>query len=67
MVEDYTGIDISDSVRPYIRKAFFRYSAARLPFNDNEFDAIWTIHVLEHIPGPEAVLTEMRRVIKPGG
>jgi SAM-dependent methyltransferase len=67
MVEDYTGIDISDSVRPYIHKSFFQCSATQLPFSDNEYDAIWTIHVLEHIPDPEKVLIEIRRVIKPGG
>jgi ubiquinone/menaquinone biosynthesis C-methylase UbiE len=67
MVENYTGIDILDSVGPYIYKSFYQDSATQLPFNDNEFDAIWTIYTLEHIPGFEKALTEIRRFIKPGG
>jgi ubiquinone/menaquinone biosynthesis C-methylase UbiE len=38
-----------------------------MPFPDNSSDAIWTVWVLEHIPEPEAALSEMRRVLKPGG
>jgi SAM-dependent methyltransferase len=67
MVEDYTGIDLAESVRPYIHKPFYQSSATKLPFEDNEFDAIWTIAVLEHVPNPEEAFWEMRRVLKPGG
>jgi ubiquinone/menaquinone biosynthesis C-methylase UbiE len=38
-----------------------------LPFDDNEFDVIWTIAVLEHVPDPEKALLEMRRVLKHHG
>jgi len=31
------------------------------------FDAIWTITVIEHVPEPEKALSEIRRVLKPGG
>lgn len=38
-----------------------------MPFRDSEFDALWSVWVLEHIPNPEAALREIRRVIKPNG
>jgi SAM-dependent methyltransferase len=38
-----------------------------LPFADETFDAIFSNDVLCHIPGRPALLTEMYRVLKPGG
>jgi len=67
LVADYTGTDLADAVRPYLRKPFYQASVTRLPFDDNEFDAIWTVDMLEHVPEPEQALKEMRRVLKSGG
>jgi ubiquinone/menaquinone biosynthesis C-methylase UbiE len=67
LVVDYTGIDLSDSVRPFLRKPFIQGSASAIPLPDSVFDAAWTIYVLEHVPEPEAALLEMRRILKPGG
>jgi SAM-dependent methyltransferase len=41
--------------------------AARLPFADGAFDALLIRDLLHHVPAPEAVLAEARRVLKPGG
>ena len=67
VVDDYTGLDISPTARRYFHKPFVAASATAMPFKDGEFDAIWSIWVLEHIPNPESALREMRRVVKPGG
>jgi SAM-dependent methyltransferase len=67
MVNDYTGLDISANVRRFYHKAFVQGSATEMPFEDNSFDAIWSIWVLEHVPNPEQMLVEVRRVLKPGG
>ena len=67
VVADYVGLDISSQVRAHFHKPFVQASATQMPFPDGAFDAIWTINVLEHVPGPEQALTEMRRVLKDGG
>ncbi len=46
---------------------FVRGSGLQLPFDDATFDKVICAEVLEHIPDYEAVLDEIRRVLKPGG
>lgn len=67
MADDYTGLDISLSVRRYYHKKFVLGSATSLPFPDNSFDGAWSIWVLEHVPNPEQALTELRRVMRDNG
>jgi SAM-dependent methyltransferase len=67
IVEDYTGLDISPTARQFFHKPFVEASATQMPFPDDSFDGLWSIWVLEHIPNPEKALSEMRRVVKPGG
>ena len=47
--------------------AFSQDSATELSFADGEFDAIASIQVLEYIDNVDGALSEIRRVIKPGG
>ena len=42
-------------------------TATRLPFADSTYDGLLCIEVIEHIPGLEAALSEIARVLKPGG
>jgi len=42
-------------------------SGLRLPFADASFDKVICAEVLEHIPDYQAVLLEIKRVLKPGG
>lgn len=38
-----------------------------LPFEDNSFDIVFCNHVLEHIPDDAKAMSELYRVMKPGG
>lgn len=41
--------------------------AQRLPFPDDTFDAVSCLEALEFMPSPRRTLTEMARVLRPGG
>lgn len=42
-------------------------STSRVEADDESFDSISCIHVLEHVPTPSAVIDEFVRLLKPGG
>ena len=44
-----------------------RADGFRLPFEDNTFDMVTSSEVIEHVPDPSAYLSEIHRVLKPGG
>ena len=44
-----------------------RCDVSRLPIASTTADGIVAQHVIEHFPNPVSVLTEWRRVLKPGG
>jgi ubiquinone/menaquinone biosynthesis C-methylase UbiE len=49
------------------RVEFHEGSALRLPFPDRSFDAVVCVTVLSHVPGGEAAIPELVRVLRPGG
>jgi SAM-dependent methyltransferase len=67
VIDDYTGLDISATARAAYHKPFVQADARAMPFRDGEFDVLWTLKMLEHVPNPKQVLREMRRVLKPNG
>ncbi len=38
-----------------------------LPYEDNSFDVVLSVGVLEHVPNDQASLAEIERVLRPGG
>ncbi len=68
---DWTGVDVN----PFAARLAQERSgapvvvaeAARLPFDDQAFDGVTALDVLEHIQDDAAALREIRRVLRPGG
>jgi SAM-dependent methyltransferase len=42
-------------------------SSEALPFGSGEFDLVYSVAALEHVPDPAGTVAEMRRVLAPGG
>ena len=42
-------------------------STGEIPFEDNSFDLVSAVWVLEHVQEPETFLNEIKRIIRPGG
>jgi predicted SAM-dependent methyltransferase len=58
---DYTTTDLNSPL------ADIKADICELPFEDNTYDVIFCNHVLEHIPEDTKAMTELYRVMKPGG
>jgi ubiquinone/menaquinone biosynthesis C-methylase UbiE len=62
------GVDLTEEPRANRNvDAAARADLARLPFRDASFDIVISSHVAEHLTRPEAVFSELARVLKPGG
>jgi SAM-dependent methyltransferase len=53
------------AANPSVR--YVRGDAHQLNFADERFDLVYARYLLEHVPAPELVLSEMRRVVRVGG
>ncbi len=47
--------------------ADFKCDIQNLPFKENEYDVVICNHVLEHVPDDKKAMSEILRVLKPGG
>jgi ubiquinone/menaquinone biosynthesis C-methylase UbiE len=72
------GIDLSDGMLAMAREKtlrkglqgqieFLKMDAESLEFPDNSFDAAISLYALHHFPNPGKALSEINRVLKPGG
>lgn len=64
---DIVGIDANPRAADVAETGRVRHMRAEgLEFEDGEFDAVVSVHALEHIPPLEEALAESVRVMKPG-
>ncbi len=65
------GIEISEVGRQYAFEHWglniYSRPLEELALSENRFDAITLFYVIEHVANPIHLLTEVRRVLKPGG
>lgn len=71
-VLDFAG-EIIEFLKPRFPKVIYHHWDIRnddgylLPFRDNELDYVVSGEVIEHMEDPKAFVTELLRIIKPGG
>lgn len=67
-VRSICGVDFDPRVaaNPLVDRGIVA-SPGPLPFEENSFDVVFSIYVLEHITEPLALVAEIHRVLKPGG
>jgi len=75
-VDSYIGVDLplSHDISRQDKKVIARSraidvhgSALALPFSDSAFQTVVSFQVLEHVPEPQQMLSEIARVLKEGG
>ncbi len=64
---DFSAGMIAEGRRRHPKLEFVEADAEKLPFGDDEFDAVSISFGLRNIAHPKAALAEMYRVLKPGG
>jgi ubiquinone/menaquinone biosynthesis C-methylase UbiE len=64
---DYCTITRLRSARYDLPPAVIQGVGETLPFPDQSFDVVLAQDILEHVRNPDATLSEIRRVVRPGG
>ncbi|MCD6640033.1 MAG: class I SAM-dependent methyltransferase [Nocardioides sp.] len=64
---EYFSVDVEDSDLPGAAGNRVLGSGMQLPFRSGAFDVAYSSNVLEHVPDPWLMASEMLRVVKPGG
>ncbi len=66
--EVITACDLFPEQFKYDRlRCLFGDFAEKLPFADGEFDFVLCMEVIEHVPNQQHLMSEIARVLKPGG
>ncbi len=64
---EYVTADWEHSLHEDLPAMDIQAPADDLPLDDESFHAVLLTQVLEHVPDPPRVLSELRRVLRPGG
>ena len=68
---DWVSADLApeavESIRSLVGGQVERIDGGPTPFAEGEFDTVVVVDFLEHIPGDQAFVAELARIIKPGG
>lgn len=64
---DISQVAIDRASQKYPHLALSVQTAEQLPFDDGQFDLVLSFDVMEHLFEPDRHLSEVRRVLKPGG
>ena len=56
-----TTVDVDERVEPDVGHDLDEFP---YPFDENEYDTVWLIHVLEHLEEPNKALREAKRIAK---
>jgi ubiquinone/menaquinone biosynthesis C-methylase UbiE len=65
---DAIGIDLNPQAAEHaVTDRVMQMDATALDFEDGSFDALISVHAIEHIPALDDALAEMCRVVRPGG
>jgi demethylmenaquinone methyltransferase/2-methoxy-6-polyprenyl-1,4-benzoquinol methylase len=64
---DFSSGMIAEGRKRHSNIEFIEADAEKLPFGDNEFDAVTISFGLRNVNNPKTALSEMYRVLKPGG
>jgi SAM-dependent methyltransferase len=65
---EYIGLDIEQSGHTHLNEHIdVFYDGKTIPFGENQFDAVFSSEVFEHVFNIDEVLAEIYRVLKPGG
>jgi 2-polyprenyl-6-hydroxyphenyl methylase/3-demethylubiquinone-9 3-methyltransferase len=74
MGHQLSGIDLSEPSLSFAKSqdtthsvAYEKADACHLPFEENQFDVVCAMDLLEHVDHPKIVIEEASRVLKPGG
>lgn len=65
-VTEYIGLDLANNPI-HQNQPDILWDEGKIPLASNMVDSVLLTEVLEHVPDPTAVLTEILRVMKPGG
>lgn len=63
----YIGLELDTIENRKNKRADYFYDGTTFPFQDSEFDSVIANEVFEHVFSPSDFLSEIYRVLKPGG